>query len=103
MHTDNEKNKGGFSRRDFVKSTAILAGGTLLSQLPVEASAYVAGDDTIKVAVIGCGGRGTGAAAQALSTQGKVKLVAMADAFRDRLDPGDAKYWPLQKKPKRRT
>jgi predicted dehydrogenase len=86
MHTDNEKNKGGFSRRDFVKSTAILAGGTLLSQLPVEASAYVAGDDTLKVAVIGCGGRGTGAAAQALSTQGKVKLVAMADAFRDRLD-----------------
>ncbi|QHT70106.1 Gfo/Idh/MocA family oxidoreductase [Rhodocytophaga rosea] len=76
----------GFTRRDFVKSSAILAGGTLLSQLPVGASAYVAGDDTIKVAVIGCGGRGTGAAAQALSTKGKVKIVAMADAFRDRLD-----------------
>jgi len=38
------------------------------------------------VALIGCGGRGTGAAAQALSTNGKVKLVAMADAFRDRLE-----------------
>lgn len=43
-------------------------------------------DDTIKVAVIGCGGRGTGAAMQALSTKQNVKLVAMADAFRDRLD-----------------
>ena len=43
-------------------------------------------DDAIKVAVIGCGGRGTGAAMQALSTKQNVKLVAMADAFRDRLD-----------------
>ena len=43
-------------------------------------------DDTIKVAVIGCGGRGTGAAMQALLTKQNVKLVAMADAFRDRLD-----------------
>ena len=43
-------------------------------------------DDTIKIAMIGCGGRGTGAAVQALSTKQNVKLVAMADAFRDRLD-----------------
>jgi predicted dehydrogenase len=43
-------------------------------------------DDTIKIALIGCGGRGTGAAMQALSTKQNVKLVAMADAFRDRLD-----------------
>jgi predicted dehydrogenase len=40
----------------------------------------------IKVALIGCGGRGTGAAMQALLTKQNVKLVAMADAFRDRLD-----------------
>lgn len=79
---------GGFTRRDFVKSSAILAGGTLLSQLPTGASAYARKDDTLKIAVIGCGGRGTGAADQALSapTAGKVKIVAMADAFRDRLD-----------------
>jgi predicted dehydrogenase len=43
-------------------------------------------DNTIKVALIGCGGRGTGAAMQALLTKQNVKLVAMADAFRDRLD-----------------
>lgn len=43
-------------------------------------------DDTIKIALIGCGGRGTGAAMQALLSKQNVKLVAMADAFRDRLD-----------------
>jgi predicted dehydrogenase len=42
--------------------------------------------DTIKVALVGCGGRGTGAATQALLSKQNVKLVAMADAFRDRLD-----------------
>ena len=58
----------------------------MLSSLPIGASAFVDGDDAIKVGVIGCGGRGTGAAVQALSTKQNVKLVAMADAFRDRLD-----------------
>ena len=43
-------------------------------------------DDLLRVALVGCGGRGTGAAIQALSTAGPVHLVAMADAFRDRLD-----------------
>ena len=43
-------------------------------------------DDTIKIALVGCGGRGTGAVTQALLTKQNVKLVAMADAFRDRLD-----------------
>jgi len=43
-------------------------------------------DDTIKIALIGCGDRGTGAAFQALSTKANVKLVALADAFQDRLD-----------------
>jgi len=43
-------------------------------------------DDTIKIALIGCGDRGTGAAFQALSTKANIKLVALADAFQDRLD-----------------
>jgi predicted dehydrogenase len=42
--------------------------------------------DEIKVAVVGCGGRGSGAATQALKTKSNVKLVAMCDAFQDRLD-----------------
>ena len=50
------------------------------------ANYFSGADDVIKVALIGCGGRGTGAAMQALLTKQNVKLVAMADAFRDRLD-----------------
>ncbi len=83
-------------RRKFVKnSAAATAGGLILSHLPVGASAYVAGKETLKIAVIGCGGRGTGAADQALSVKQDVKLVAMADAFRDRLDES---YENLMKK-----
>ncbi|MEK6479473.1 Gfo/Idh/MocA family oxidoreductase [Catalinimonas sp. 4WD22] len=81
-----EFNKG-INRRKFVKSSAAAAAGSVfLSQLPVAASAYVGGNETLRVAVIGCGGRGTGAAVQALSVKEDVKLVAMADAFKDRLD-----------------
>jgi myo-inositol 2-dehydrogenase / D-chiro-inositol 1-dehydrogenase len=72
-------------RRDFLKATAMLAGGAMISSIPL-AGAYASGSDTIKIALIGCGDRGTGAAFQALSTKFNIKLVAMADAFQDRLD-----------------
>lgn len=59
----------------------------LLGSLAIERAAYgQSQSDLLKVAVVGCGGRGTGAAAQAISTAGNVKLVAMADAFKNRLD-----------------
>ncbi|MEX0779369.1 MAG: Gfo/Idh/MocA family oxidoreductase [Balneolales bacterium] len=74
------------TRRDFFKNASIGAGGMLLSALPIGASAYAGGSDKIKVALVGCGGRGTGAANQALSTGDDVQLVAMADAFQNRLD-----------------
>ncbi|HSF46588.1 MAG TPA: Gfo/Idh/MocA family oxidoreductase [Chitinophagaceae bacterium] len=74
------------SRRDFVKHSTILAGGILAAPLMANANFFSGADGVIKVALIGCGGRGTGAAIQALSTKQNVKLVAMADAFRDRLD-----------------
>ena len=44
-------------------------------------SLFASGDDTIKIGLVGCGGRGTGAAGQALSTNGNVKLTAVGDAF----------------------
>ncbi|PST81929.1 dehydrogenase [Pedobacter yulinensis] len=72
-------------RRDFLKHSALLAGATVLSNVPL-AGAFAAGSDTIKIALIGCGDRGTGAAFQALQTKYNLKLVAMADAFQDRLD-----------------
>lgn len=81
-----ENEKLNRSRRDFVKQGTMLAGGIMAMPLMSNAGYFNSVDDTIKVAVIGCGGRGTGAAMQALSTKQNVKLVAMADAFRDRLD-----------------
>ncbi|MBC6996746.1 Gfo/Idh/MocA family oxidoreductase [Neolewinella lacunae] len=73
------------SRRSFLKKTTALAGGLAISS-QIAAKAYAGGTDVIRVGLIGCGGRGTGAAAQALSTTQNVRLVAMSDAFRDRLD-----------------
>ena len=72
-------------RRKFVKNTSVAMGGLMISS-SLAAGAHIDGDDAIKVGLIGCGGRGTGAAVQALSTAQNVKLVAMADAFRDQLD-----------------
>lgn len=74
------------TRRDFVKQSSLIAGGLVASPLLSKANFFSGADDTIKIALIGCGGRGTGAAMQALLTKQNVKLVAMADAFRDRLD-----------------
>ncbi|MEX0679694.1 MAG: Gfo/Idh/MocA family oxidoreductase [Pirellulales bacterium] len=84
------------ARRDFLKgSTAAIVGGALAGSLSLATSAHAAGDDEIKIALVGCGGRGTGAANQALRTAGKVKLIAMADVFRDRLD-GSLKQLEMQ-------
>jgi predicted dehydrogenase len=78
--------KFSLTRRNFVKGSATVAGGVMVGGLSLESSAHPAGSDTIKVALVGCGGRGTGAAVQALSVKQNVQLVAMADAFQDRLD-----------------
>lgn len=75
------------TRREFVKKTALVAGSVMTLPLVSNAGFFNSSvDDTIKVALIGCGGRGTGAAMQALLTKQNVKLVAMADAFEDRID-----------------
>ena len=73
-------------RRDFVKQGSMLAGAIAAAPLISNANFFSGSDDIIKVAVIGCGGRGTGAAVQALMSKQNVKIVAMADAFKDRLD-----------------
>ena len=74
------------SRRKFVQQTSLIAGGLIAAPLLGNANFFSGAAGTIKVALIGCGGRGTGAAIQALSTKQNVQLVAMADAFKDRLD-----------------
>ena len=86
---DQKPNLTPVTRRSFLKSASGgLAGATLLGALPVERFALGASPgDTIKIALIGCGGRGTGAADQAMVAGGEgVKIVAMADAFKDRLE-----------------
>jgi myo-inositol 2-dehydrogenase / D-chiro-inositol 1-dehydrogenase len=87
--TNSQRNEDAVSRRKFLKSTSTaVVGGSVLSSLAIKPGVFADHHDEVKVALVGCGGRGSGAADQALNTydQGPIKLVAMADAFRDRLD-----------------
>jgi predicted dehydrogenase len=77
--------KNSASRRDFLKNTGRIAAATALAGVLVP-PVHAAEDNTIRVALIGCGGRGAGASGDAMrSKHGPVKLVAMADVFPDRL------------------
>ena len=82
----NKKKSLNENRRDFMKQSSLLAGGLIAAPLLSNANFYSGASDVIKVALIGCGGRGTGAATQALLSKQNIKIVAMADAFRDRID-----------------
>src|SRR5687767_2439858 len=73
------------NRRDFLRKTSAFAAAGALAGINVP-HVFAAEDNTIRLALIGCGGRGGGAAVNALSTTGgPVKLVAMADVFDDRI------------------
>jgi len=75
------------SRRDFLKtSTAATVGAAMAANLTLLSTAHAAGSDVLKIGLVGCGGRGTGAAKDSLTASEGVKLVAMGDVFRDRLD-----------------
>src|SRR3954468_10290756 len=79
------------SRRTFLRNSSLMVAGSAIaaSQVQVARGAHAFGSDTIKLGLVGCGGRGSGAAAQAMNTMGgEVKLMAMADAFQDRLQTG---------------
>ncbi|WP_113654389.1 Gfo/Idh/MocA family protein [Pedobacter namyangjuensis] len=82
----NNEKKSQNERREFLKASALVAGGVMMSGYSWAGVPTSSVDDTIKIALVGCGDRGTGAAFQALSTKFNIKLVAMADAFQDRLD-----------------
>jgi predicted dehydrogenase len=81
----NESNPSGASRRDFLKRTGTVAAASTL--LAARANpVHAAQDSTIQLALVGCGGRGAGAAVNALSVQnGPLKMVAMADVFEHKL------------------
>jgi predicted dehydrogenase len=80
------KNTKPSTRREFLKASGKAAVAAALASA-VARPGYTAGENTIRVALVGCGGRGSGAAANALATRsGPIKLVAMADLFEERLD-----------------
>ena len=76
------KKTSGLSRRDLMKTTSAVAAAGALAHVPL---VHAQGNNAIKIALVGCGGRGTGAAENALSTSGPTRLVAMADVFSSRL------------------
>jgi predicted dehydrogenase len=73
------------TRREFLARSGAAALGAASATMVVP-HVHAAGDETIRIALVGCGNRGTGAASQALSTEGPVVLWAMADLFQERID-----------------
>jgi predicted dehydrogenase len=76
---------GSLSRRELLKRAGVIVGASALAGVRIP-HVHASEDNTIRVALIGCGGRGAGAAANALSVaNGPIKLVAMADVFEHKL------------------
>ena len=73
------------SRREFLKKSTVLTGAAVAGGLSLQRGAHAAGSDVLKVGLIGCGGRGSGAAVNAMNAGKDVKLVAMADIFEDKV------------------
>lgn len=73
------------TRRGFIKTSGVLAGAALVGNLAIGRGVHAAGSDILKIGLIGCGGRGSGAAGNAMNVDKNVKLVAMADAFADKV------------------
>ncbi|MHC4244034.1 MAG: twin-arginine translocation signal domain-containing protein, partial [Planctomycetota bacterium] len=76
-------NKQNVTRRSFLKAGAAISAGAMLSPT---SKTFARGSDTMRVALIGCGSRGTGDAIDCLASADGVEMVAMADLFRDKLD-----------------
>jgi predicted dehydrogenase len=73
-------------RREFLGTASLAAGAAAALPTLLAPAVHAAGSDRLKVGLVGCGGRGSGAASQALSTSGDVALTAVGDVFPDRMD-----------------
>jgi predicted dehydrogenase len=82
------KNKSDVSRRDFIRASAAVS---LAAMTFDNSRIFAAGSDKLRVGLIGCGGRGTGAAMDCVKSSDNVEIVAMGDVFGDRLDKSLAK------------
>jgi len=96
-HSKESGKSSGTTRRDFLKSSTVVASAAVSGALGIQKSAFAGGSDIIRVGMIGCGGRNTGAAAQALTADPGARLVAMCDIFMDRVK-GKRKILKEQKK-----
>jgi len=75
----------GSTRRDFLKASTVAASAAVSGSLAIGHKVFAAGSDIIRVGMVGCGGRNTGAASQALTADKGARLVAMCDIFMDRV------------------
>jgi len=83
-NAEKRENRSKLTRRGFMKTSALAAGAAASGvSLP---RAYAQGSGTLKIGLIGCGGRGKGAVSDCLNSSPGVKVVALADAFKDRVD-----------------
>jgi len=82
MKTRVAKKLGALSRRDFIKNSAVVGAAALTVQT---SRMFAAGSDTIRIGLIGCGGRGTYDTTNCLNSTDNVQLVAMGDLLKDRL------------------
>lgn len=87
MSKTDDQNRTARSRRDFLKTSTVAAvGTTVVAHTKIIPGAYAQGKDEIRVGVVGVGGRGTGAIKDVLMAAPGVKIVAVCDAFKDRVD-----------------
>src|SRR5438045_7347411 len=93
--SETKQTGGTASRRDFLKTSALAAAGATLTGL-LPGGVHAAGDDQIKVGLIGCGGRGSGAAHDVLRAAKGVELVAIGDVFKFRVDGARRSLQDLQ-------
>ena len=84
-HAKESGKDAGTTRRDFLKASTVAASAAVTGTLGISNSVYAGGSDILRVGMIGCGGRNTGAAAQALTADSGARLVAMCDIFMDRV------------------
>ena len=78
-----DNTKKGVTRRDFIKTTSAASLAAMVSGSGV---LFAAGSDKLRVGLIGCGGRGTGAAIDCVSSSANIVITAMGDLFKDRVD-----------------
>jgi len=79
----NDKHDSGLTRRDFIKTASM---ATLVAAVSGSGGRYASGSDAIRIGVIGAGGRGTGAAIDAVSSSPGVEIIALYDPFQDRIE-----------------